>query len=710
MTAVHLHQIAYSPEVLARVEPGYAVLDHLANERSDWYEMFPIRRHLHAQAGALDENAFYGFFSPKFGAKTGFNHAQAVAEIEAAGDVDVVLFSPQPDMGAFFLNVFEQAETFDAGFIAAVEAWLAHAGLAAPPLRSLVMDSRTTVFSNYFAARPAFWREWLRWQDALFDAAEQGPDAIRGPLTQPTTYPGAAQRKVFIQERIASLLLTLQPWRTHAANPFRMGWSGTRFREHPEMAVMSDALKRAHRDLGFSCYLQAFGRLRQQFQQQAAAPAPAAVPASDPVFTALPAIEAECQALFDAGHNAACMTRMMVGVHEHYKTPDVATRALFYPGFDKQIEKLADRLASQHPANGTRRERSGNTLVIATQIHDVGGHSRVVEDVMRECARPTLVLTDAFQTFRNGVESLEPWLARFADTGFLMLRQHNPWDKARELWQLVQRLAPDEILYFQHHQDPVPFVGTLGWTGAKKVLFHHADHNPALGITLPMDAHFDFTDELARRCGPALGCEAEVLPLYVPDLGRKPFSRGPVSVVTSGTQVKFVRQGPLALGRIVETALRQVGGSFHHIGPLDEDWKQEIEAQLRAAGIAPERFVAHGSVPSLWQTLLDIDAHVYLSSAPVTGARAALEAQGAGYPVIYFRSDDPSSLVDMNSFYADTALGWHVMEELAAQLQAVTQRLGDASDQARAFYEARYTREHFRRVLGRHVTLRPEAA
>ena len=98
MSAVHLHQIAYSPEVLARVEPGYAVLDHLANERSDWYEMFPIRRHLHAQAGALDEHAFYGFFSPKFGAKTGFSHAAAVAEIEAAGDVDVVLFSPHGRM------------------------------------------------------------------------------------------------------------------------------------------------------------------------------------------------------------------------------------------------------------------------------------------------------------------------------------------------------------------------------------------------------------------------------------------------------------------------------------------------------------------------------------------------------------------------------------------------------------------------------------
>ena len=139
-TPVHLFQIAYAPEVLARIEPGYAVLDHLANERSDWYEFFPIRRFLMTQP--LDEAAFYGFFSPKFGSKTGYGHDAVVAAVQAAAaapePADVVLFSPQPDMGAFFLNVYEQGETFDAGFIAACEGWLQQAGLLDPralPLR-----------------------------------------------------------------------------------------------------------------------------------------------------------------------------------------------------------------------------------------------------------------------------------------------------------------------------------------------------------------------------------------------------------------------------------------------------------------------------------------------------------------------------------------------------------------------------------------------
>lgn len=267
---VHLYQIAYSAATLAAVEPGYRVLDNLANARPDWYELWPIRRFLLDET--LDDDAFYGFFSPKFGAKTQMSHAQVTAFVQAgAADHDVFLFSPQPDMGAFFLNVFEQAEAFDAGFIDAVEGFLASTGQATP-LRALVMDSSTTVFSNYFVARPAFWRAWLALVEPFVALCEGPVSDLQARCTAPTSYPGAAQRKVFIQERLASLLLTVQPqWRAKAANPFTFGWSMTRFREHPHEAVMSDALKAAYRRTGYPHYIQAYAELRQRFSAGARA-------------------------------------------------------------------------------------------------------------------------------------------------------------------------------------------------------------------------------------------------------------------------------------------------------------------------------------------------------------------------------------------------------------------------------------------------------
>lgn len=269
MPPVRLYQIAYSAASLAAVEPGYELLDNLDNARPDWFEYWPIRRFLQQQA--LDEAAYYGFFSPKFGAKTQLSHSEVVAFVQAhAASADVLLFSPQPDMAAFFLNVFEQAETFDAGLIDAFETLLA--GIGRPTgLRSLVMDSRNTVFSNYFVARPAFWREWLALNEALFAVCEGADSPLRQALTRTTSYQGA-QRKVFLQERVASYLLSTQPqWRSKAANPFGFGWSMSRLRDFPAEAVLSDALKIALRDTGWDDYRKAFGAIRARCFQAAPA-------------------------------------------------------------------------------------------------------------------------------------------------------------------------------------------------------------------------------------------------------------------------------------------------------------------------------------------------------------------------------------------------------------------------------------------------------
>lgn len=270
--AIHLHLIAYNEATLASIAaagPGWLVLDNLANPRPDWYEYWPIRRQLLAAeaAGTLDDEAFYGFFSPRFMAKTGLDHAAVVRFVaDHAGAADVLLFSPQPDMGAFFLNVFEQGETFDPGLIDAYDRLLAQIGRPVP-LRQLVMDARQVVFSNYFVARAAFWREWLALNEALFAACENPePSPLKRSLTLPTTYAGGAQRKVFLMERAASLLLATQPhWRSVPHDPFGFGWSTARFREQPQEAFISDALKRAWRDTRWPEYMQAFAAVRERF-------------------------------------------------------------------------------------------------------------------------------------------------------------------------------------------------------------------------------------------------------------------------------------------------------------------------------------------------------------------------------------------------------------------------------------------------------------
>ena len=111
---------------------------------------------------------------------------------------------------------------------------------------------------------------------ALFAVCEGPASALREQLTQRTSYPAGdgqvAERKVFLQERAASLLLaTLPCWRSMPYDPFGMGWSASRLREHPHDAFASDALKRAFRDTGWPHYMQAFAAVRERFAAAGAA-------------------------------------------------------------------------------------------------------------------------------------------------------------------------------------------------------------------------------------------------------------------------------------------------------------------------------------------------------------------------------------------------------------------------------------------------------
>ena len=112
---VHGFVISYTAEIYDNVQAPFTPLDNRDNPRPDWQEYWPIRKFLLNEN--LIEDNYYGFFSPRFQEKTGLNAEQVVDYVSKQdSDTDVIFFSPQPDMGAFFLNIFEQNELFDPGF------------------------------------------------------------------------------------------------------------------------------------------------------------------------------------------------------------------------------------------------------------------------------------------------------------------------------------------------------------------------------------------------------------------------------------------------------------------------------------------------------------------------------------------------------------------------------------------------------------------
>ncbi|MGA2189871.1 MAG: hypothetical protein ABSH33_15165 [Steroidobacteraceae bacterium] len=243
MRAMHLFQILNHYTARQDLDPGFDVLDNSANERPDWYEYWPIRRYLLNEA--LDENAFYGFLSPKFKHKTNLSAAQVRAFIAASDSAtDAVLFSPSIHNSAYFLSVFEHGEAEHPG-LAGVTARLFERLRRPLDLETFISDSRNTVHSNYFVAKPRFWRAWLDITEQLFAIAESADDPLGMELRAPTTYRGAksVQMKIFVLERIATwILVTDRRFQARARDPFA---ARARYYKLP-VAIVCDALKIAY--------------------------------------------------------------------------------------------------------------------------------------------------------------------------------------------------------------------------------------------------------------------------------------------------------------------------------------------------------------------------------------------------------------------------------------------------------------------------------
>jgi hypothetical protein len=259
MHAVQIYQILnhYTPR--EELDPGFEVLDNSGNEKPDWFEYWPIRQFLLNQA--LDENTFYGFLSPKFKLKTSLSSADVREFILAAGSaVDVVLLSPSIHNSAYYLNVFEHGDAEHPGLKRVAKALFDRLELFSD-LDSLVSDSRNTVHSNYFIAKPRFWRAWLAINERMYAIAETPGDALGEALCAPTTYRGAThvQMKIFVMERVATWLLTSGSDFTAAVrDPFV---ARSRIYKLP-VAVMCDALKIAYATQGRSQYKDVFLLLR----------------------------------------------------------------------------------------------------------------------------------------------------------------------------------------------------------------------------------------------------------------------------------------------------------------------------------------------------------------------------------------------------------------------------------------------------------------
>jgi hypothetical protein len=207
MNKINIYQIYYDSGSKAMLEPGYLPLDNSANERPDWYELWPIRKFLIETK--LEDNSWYGFLSPKFGLKTGISSQDLLNFVNQFGSEAEVILVPvwAWDAIAFNQNIFFQGDLDHPGLLEDTQKFLSNIKLNVN-LNELVTHSGNSVFNNAIIAKPKFWMQWLHLIDQFYHYAEDPINTDAELLRRQTTYGlGHAPMKAFIQERLSAIVL-----------------------------------------------------------------------------------------------------------------------------------------------------------------------------------------------------------------------------------------------------------------------------------------------------------------------------------------------------------------------------------------------------------------------------------------------------------------------------------------------------------------------
>jgi hypothetical protein len=370
-------------------------------------------------------------------------------------------------------------------------------------------------------------------------------------------------------------------------------------------------------------------------------------------------------------------------------------RALFIP----ELDELA-RKASLIVAPDSNPPTNSKLLVhVATTVYSTGGHTRIIEDIAATLPdyRHVLIIT-AMHRSDPTLASLKP---RFDE---LSLKVHllqclSRAEKAREVSSLIGALGPDAVLLFAHHDDSVAYAGVAGHAAPRVLFLHHADHQPSLGASRLDYAHVDLTPACHAVCASHPHLHASLLNLTVKDVGTvRLIERHPIIGVTCGSPHKYAGSSEFSYAQLLAALFSSGVARIVHIGDMPASQKDQIYADIVASGQDASRVVFLPSTPSLATKLVELSPDFYLTSHPIGGGKATVEALSVGLPILYVcpASTPPLLCADMTF---STAVLVSALEQIPAAIHRLETEKSTLAKRSRGIYEKHYSPSVFREGL-----------
>ncbi len=208
---IHLYMIFYDDLTAASIPDGFTGLSNTNPLRKELFEVEPILKFV--SQTPIEDDEFYGFFSPRIFEKTGLEPRDfdALAELDLRNS-DIVSIAPLPLYLSSQLNPVAQAEAAHGDFTRRFELLVARINtdhvLNAEEFARQKIDVTYFLLSHYFLARGHFWKIWARYVELALNA-EAEDDELHQLLNEICPYPGKAEDYrylVFLLERLAGLI------------------------------------------------------------------------------------------------------------------------------------------------------------------------------------------------------------------------------------------------------------------------------------------------------------------------------------------------------------------------------------------------------------------------------------------------------------------------------------------------------------------------
>ncbi|HEX8372848.1 MAG TPA: hypothetical protein VF585_08720 [Chthoniobacterales bacterium] len=368
--------------------------------------------------------------------------------------------------------------------------------------------------------------------------------------------------------------------------------------------------------------------------------------------------------------------RILLQAMTDYQLPTCEVRGFTaaMPALDVVCQEIGRRLLS--PASSTvRKNTARRDVYLATEIYAVGGHTALIGDyVGNSPGREAILLLS------NAVGSPLAGASAAGRTGIPSERieicpHESLLEQTRWMIQRLHELQPERVFLLNHPQDPVPVAALQPGLARFTYFVHHADHSPALGVTLTCTAHLDLTPRAYHCCKRLWGVRNTA---YVPLQCREPATRARErdtvrTTACSGSYNKFTWEGPLSYPAVIRKMLAQTGVCHIHIGPVAEELLNPWRRRLVAAGIDPDRLKVVPRVTSVWKAMHDFEVDLYLQSFPVPGARAAVEVMGSGTPLLLHAPADDALRAATRLIYPETET-WSTAQDLIRRVKSADAR------------------------------------